>query len=51
MGKGRTGSAMLDYVRAATGPAHRALEGTLGLMDERLDLAAYRDVLARFYGF
>ena len=34
-----------------TSTVHRALEGALGLLDERLGLDAYREVLARFYGF
>jgi heme oxygenase (biliverdin-IX-beta and delta-forming) len=46
----RTG-AVLAHLRAVTRPAHNALEGALGLLDEHLDLDAYKDVLARFYGF
>jgi heme oxygenase len=34
-----------------TGPAYRALEGGLGLMNEHLDLEAYKYLLGRFYGF
>jgi heme oxygenase (biliverdin-IX-beta and delta-forming) len=41
----------LSHLRAVTGPAHRALEGGLGLLDENLELDAYKNVLARFYGF
>ncbi len=42
---------MLRHLRTATRPTHRALEGTLGLLDEHLELDAYRQILARFYGF
>jgi heme oxygenase len=41
----------LVHLRAVTGPAHRALEGALGLLDEHLELDAYKQVLERFYGF
>ena len=33
------------------GQAHQALEGVLGLLDERLELVAYTEVLRRLYGF
>jgi heme oxygenase (biliverdin-IX-beta and delta-forming) len=42
---------VLAYLRAVTRPAHSALEGALGLLDDRLDLDAYRVVLGRLYGF
>ena len=42
---------VLARLRAATRPAHGRLEGVLGLLDERLDGAAYRAVLERFHGF
>lgn len=42
---------MLAHLRAATRPAHDRLEGGLGLLDERLDLMAYREVIARLHGF
>ena len=47
----RRGGAVLAHLRAATRPAHDALEGGLGLLDERLDLDVYRRVLERFHGF
>ena len=47
----RESGAVLAHVRAVTRPAHNALEGALGLLDERLDLGAYTNVLARLYGF
>jgi heme oxygenase len=34
-----------------TRPAHHALEGTLGLLDDGLDLHDYTRVLTRLYGF
>jgi len=43
--------ALLARLRTVTRPAHDKLEGTLGLLDERLGLDAYRRVLERFYGF
>ena len=43
--------AMLEALRAATRDHHAALEAALDLTAEGLDLAAYRRVLARFYGF
>jgi heme oxygenase len=46
-----TAGAALAHLRTVTGPTHRALEGALGLLDEHLELDAYRQVLARFYGF
>jgi len=45
------GGALLARLRAVTRSAHDKLEGTLGLLDERLDLEAYRKVIERFYGF
>ncbi len=42
---------VLAHLRAATRPSHDAIEGALGLLDEGLDLDAYRLVLRRFYGF
>ncbi len=45
------GGAVLAQVRAATRPVHDRLEGALGLLDEWLDLAAYRQVIERFHGF
>jgi len=45
------GGALLAHLRAETRPAHDQLEGTLGLLDERLGLDAYRRVIERFYGF
>ena len=42
---------MLAQLRTATRPAHDALEGSLGLLDEQLDRDSYRRVLQRFYGF
>lgn len=47
----RRSGAVLAHLRAATRPAHDALEETLGLLNERLDLHAYRGVLERFHGF
>jgi heme oxygenase len=41
----------LIHLRAMTGPAHHALEGGLDLLNENLELDAYKTVLARFYGF
>ena len=46
----RTG-AMLAHLRTATRPAHDALEGGLGLMNEHLGLESYTGILARLYGF
>jgi heme oxygenase len=46
-----SGGAMLAHLRSVTRPAHDALEGALGLLDERLDLGAYRSILQRFHGF
>ncbi len=43
--------ALLARLRTLTRPAHDKLEGTLGLLDQRLGLEAYRKVLERFYGF
>jgi heme oxygenase len=43
--------ALLARLRFVTRPAHDKLEGTLGLLDERLGLDTYRRVLERFYGF
>jgi len=45
------GGALLARLRIVTRPAHDKLEGTLGLLDERLNLEAYRKVIERFYGF
>ena len=42
---------MLARLRAVTRPAHDRLEGALGLLDERLDRDAYKQVLERFHGF
>ena len=42
---------MIKHLRAVTRPAHDALEGTLGLMDEQLGIDTYKDILGRFYGF
>jgi heme oxygenase len=42
---------VLKYVREVTKPAHIALEGALGLLDENLALPAYERVLKLFYGF
>ncbi len=50
-GQDRQGGVTLAYLRAATRPAHDRLEGTLGLLDEHLDLGAYTQALGRFYGF
>ncbi len=47
----QTGGALLAHLRTETRPAHGQLEGTLGLLDERLGLDAYRRVIERFYGF
>jgi heme oxygenase len=41
----------LVHLRAVTGPAHRALEGGLGLLNEHLEVDAYKNILTRFYGF
>ena len=41
---------VLAHLRAVTRPAHDALENALAL-DGKLDLEAYRNMLARFYGF
>jgi heme oxygenase (biliverdin-IX-beta and delta-forming) len=41
----------LIHLRDVTGPAHRALEGGLGLLNEHLSLDEYTAVLTRFYGF
>ena len=46
-----TGGAMLAQLRTATRPAHDALEGSLGLLDDQLDRDSYSRVLQRFYGF
>jgi len=43
--------AALAHLRAVTRQAHDALEDSLGLLDERLSLDAYKSVLERFYGF
>ncbi len=43
--------ALLARLRFVTRPAHDRLDGTLGLLDERLGLDTYRRVLERFYGF
>ena len=43
--------ALLAHLRIGTRAAHDQLEGTLGLLDDRLDLEAYRTVIERFYGF
>ncbi|WP_426959799.1 biliverdin-producing heme oxygenase [Muricoccus radiodurans] len=40
-----------ERLRDATRPEHDRLEAGLGLMDASLTRAAYRDILARFYGF
>lgn len=42
---------MLQQLRTATRPAHDALEGSLGLLDEQLDRDSYGPVLQRLYGF
>jgi heme oxygenase (biliverdin-IX-beta and delta-forming) len=42
---------VLAHLRAVTRPAHHALEGALGLLEEDIDLDKYKNVLARFYGF
>lgn len=42
---------MLAHLRDATKSAHASLEGALGLLDDHLDLDAYRLLLERFYGF
>jgi heme oxygenase len=42
---------VLGHLRAVTRPAHDRLEGALGLLDEHLDLAAYRRVIECLYGF
>jgi heme oxygenase (biliverdin-IX-beta and delta-forming) len=42
--------ALLAHLRTVTRPAHDALEASLGLADD-LNIASYRKVLARFYGF
>ncbi len=47
----RQSGAVLARLRRATRPAHDRLEGALGLLDERLDRDAYKQVLERFYGF
>ena len=47
----RNSGETLAHLRTVTGPAHRALEGALGLLDEHLDRDAYRQLLARLYGF
>lgn len=47
----RQGGAVLAHLRAVTRPAHGRLEGALGLLDERLDRGAYKQVLERFHGF
>ena len=41
----------LAHLRTVTGPAHRALERDLGLLNRQLDLEAYRQLLASLYGF
>jgi heme oxygenase (biliverdin-IX-beta and delta-forming) len=41
----------LIHLRNVTGPAHRALQGGLGLLNEHLELDTYKTVLTRFYGF
>ena len=41
----------LIHLRDVTGPAHRALEGSLGLLNEHLELDGYKAILTRFYGF
>jgi heme oxygenase len=48
--KGVAGDA-LAHLRAVTGPAHHALAGGLGLLNENLRLDPYKALLARFYGF
>src|SRR6478672_11896819 len=45
------GRALLAHLRMVTGPAHRALARELRLLDRQLDLEAYRQLLARLYGF
>lgn len=47
---GRHGT-LLAYLRAATRPAHEAMEVALGLMDDGLEIVAYTRLLERFYGF
>jgi hypothetical protein len=47
----RRKGAVLAHLRAVTRPAHHALEGALGLLEEDIDLDKYKNVLARFYGF
>ena len=42
---------VLAHLRAVTRPAHVALDAALGVLDERLDIAGYRALLVRFYGF
>jgi heme oxygenase (biliverdin-IX-beta and delta-forming) len=44
-------SVMIDHLRTVTRPAHDALEGTLGLLDEKLGIDTYKHILGRFYGF
>ena len=46
----RAGAALI-HLRDVTGPAHRALEGGLGLLNEHLDLDTYKSVLERFHDF
>ena len=48
---GRDAGTTLALLRAATRPAHDRLEAEMGLVDEGLDLAAYRRRLERFHGF
>jgi heme oxygenase len=42
---------VLAYLRQETRQAHLAIEGSLGLMGERITLRNYTDVLSRLYGF
>ena len=42
---------VLAHLRTETRKAHLALEGSLDLLSEHLDLATYRGVLSKFYGF
>jgi heme oxygenase (biliverdin-IX-beta and delta-forming) len=43
--------AILAYLRQTTRPAHDAIEGAMGVMDANLNLATYRNILQRLYGF
>jgi heme oxygenase len=44
-------SDVLAQLRAATSPAHQQLEAVLNLLDARINLQDYRNILARFHGF